>query len=137
MRYKRKTLNKNFDDALRESKKTLEEIEAILKSQMRPLEDELCEKYKTPNDGKDNETMGKVHENNEVELGYDSPYGAPNSHRFHAVCVDEDGKLVFLSENSKSLLSDKINNAEDLSEIVAIYEGSLLKFLERRIIQID
>jgi len=52
------------------------------------------------------------------------------------VCVDNNGKLVFLSDETKQGLTNRINGYHALDDVIAVYGGNLLFFEERRTIYI-
>ena len=159
MRNRRKTLDQTFNKTLEDSRDALKKVEDTLRSQMAQTSAEVEQKkegrgeYGGSYDSreerqpeapvreegtsmKSSNLPPEIHKDLDSEHDYDTPYGTSDRHHFHAVCIDCDGKLVFLSENSKSALSDKINRDDTLDDVIAVYEGKLTYFEERRVIQI-
>lgn len=155
-RHRRRPIEETFSKTLENSRDSLKKVEEALRSQMPQTISEIkkrCDGSYGDYNNQENanlpeiaiDKMPKSTEHSclpeaekelEYEHDYETPYGAGDEHRFHAVCTNYDGKLIFLSENDKSLLSDKINSDSTLADVIAIYEGKLTYFEERRIIQI-
>ena len=143
LRSRRPAFGNNFGDALKKSAEKLKEVEDALKRQMPQTAEETVPEPKSnppktqyhPNTTEEAESRG--HKNLGSNHDYDTPYGVSDRHNFHAVCLDSEGRLIFLSDDTKSGLSEKINDYPGIDDVIAVYGGNLIYFEERRFIHID
>lgn len=153
MRNRRNSLGEGFNKKLEKSRDALKQVEETLRAQMPQTSAEADAskqergeyggastppplEMETNTDMKQSPLPPEVHKDLDSEHDYDTPYGISDRHHFHAVCIDCDGKLIFMSDNSKQALSEKINRDSTLDDVIAVYEGALIYFEERRVIQI-
>lgn len=150
LRSRRPTFGNNFEESLKKSAEKLKEVEDALKRQMpqtaeeeslpEPQPNPKLNPSKTqphPNTTEGAETRGHRDLGLNHDYDYDTPYGTSDGHNFHAVCLDSEGRLVFLSDDTKSGLSEKINDYPGMEDVIAVYGGNLIHFEERRFIHID
>lgn len=139
-RSRRPSFGSNFGDSLKKSAEKLKEVENALKSQMPKTTEQVERGGSGPVYARTPEPKVEVppeHHDLDSEHDYDSPYGTSDKHNYHAVCVDADGKLIFLSDETKNGLANKINNHPQMDDVIAVYGGNLIYFEERRIIHIQ
>lgn len=152
LRSRRPAFGNNFGETLKKSAEKLKEVEDALKNQMphTVVEETIPEPQPKPQPKpQPNPPKTQYHPNTteEAEIrghrdlssdhDYDTPYGMSDRHNFHAVCLDSEGRLIFLSDDTKSGLSEKINDYPGMDDVIAVYGGNLIYFEERRFIHID
>ena len=66
-----------------------------------------------------------------------SPYDKESEgHRWHAVIKDHHGNHGFLSAATENGIKEGLSNPNDVKEVLAVYSGQLMRFSERRTIEL-
>ena len=139
LRSRRSKFGSQFNEVMRDSVEKVKDIGDALQRQMPETTERVTGQCPEPAPVIPQPERNEIPPDH-IDLGsehdYDSPYGVSERDNYHAVCVDETGKLVFLSHDTKSGLTQKINQHPNLDDVIAVYGGNLIYFEERRIIHI-
>lgn len=82
-------------------------------------------------------TPNPAHTEVRSDYDYESPYGRYDENNYHAVCIDVNDKIYFLGGENKKELENKVNNDNNIKDVLAVYGGNLIYYHERRYLFLD